>query len=522
MFLRHHIHSIMSVRDAMLKFEDIIDLAKSNGEAFSITDHGSIAGWITINNLSKEHDFKPIYGIEAYINKNRDRLLEVVELIKTTTDKVDKARLQKERDSIKKYDHIVLLAKNQVGFYNIIKLANIAFVDGFYGKPTMTYDELFKHKEGIIVTSACLGGTVARHIMDKNIKLANEHISLMVENFGKDYYLELQFNKIKEQKLVNKKLLKFALANDIPMCVGSDAHYKDLASKETHQDLLMLQSRSKRKDIGKIDYQIEFENSKGEVKTKKVSPHKEFRKGVLAKDVSVGDKIGKDIILSIKEVNRVWSFSGDAAYMSETELKEYATEHHDEVDPKHFDKIFGGNYEIYDKIEAVEFNTDIKLPTIENAKKKLTALVKEGLIRHKFANKKEYVARVKRELKVIKDNGFATYFLILADFIKYATDHSIPMGAGRGSGVRSLVAFLLGIHRVNPLEDRWGDMPFERFLSGSRTVNKIIVFDEDNNKKEFTSNDRIEIVRDDNELEIFAGELIEGDEFVKVLYRSVA
>jgi len=508
----------MSTRDAMLKIEDIISEASKHNESFSICDHGSIAGWIELYNKCKKANVKSIFGIEAYINKHRDRLLEIVKTLQENTalDEKEKKALQIERDSIKKYDHICLLAKNKKGFHNIIQLANLGFVDGFYGKPTITYDELIKYKEGVIVTSACIGGTVNRFILSNEIKLAKEYSLMMKDVFGDDFYLELQFNNIPEQRIVNKYLLALSRKYDIKTCVGSDAHYLHTDWKETHQDLLLLQGKNTIDDVGKRDYNIFWENAKGEIKKKKVDPSKEFRKGTLASDVKIGDKFGKDVIIDVKEVDRVWSFTGDAAYLSEKELREYAKKYHKEVPSKMLDDIFQGNYEIYDKIENIEIDTTIKLPTIENAEKVLMEKVKQGLISKGLHKKKEYIERAKMELKVIRDNGFSTYFLILEDFLTWATNNSLPRGTGRGSAVSSLVAYVLDIHRIDPLDKRWNGMPFERFLSTERNKNKIKITLEDGKTAEFYEDREIKIIRDDEEMIVEGKELKDTDEFIEV------
>ncbi len=524
MFVRHHIHSIMSSRDAMLKIDDIIDEAIKHNESFCVTDHGSIAGWIDIYNKCKKKNIKPIFGIEAYINKHRNRLFEVLKQINeldeqgNKVDKTLKKKLQNERDNLKKYHHIVIIAKNQTGFHNLIQLANIGYIDGFYGKPTITYDELFKYKEGLIITTACLGSTLNQFLINKQTKEAMEFVKLLKDHFQEDLYLELQLNKIPDQRLINKYMIAFSNRLGVKMCVGSDSHYLHPDWRDTHQDLLLLQNKNKREDVGKIDYMVKWENSKGEIKSKKVDPEKEFRKGYPVTELEVGQKIGKDIIISIDEVSRVWSFEGEEPYLSYEEMKQVAYEFHKEV-VKNIDDIFVGNFEIYDKIEDIKIDTSIKLPTIEDSDKILIEKVKQALKAKRLAGKKEYIERLKRELKVIKMNGFSTYFLILADFIDYARKQEIPIGAGRGSGVSSLVAYLLGIHRIDPLEERWNGMPFERFLSLGKMSNKIIIYDDKGNKKEFVSQDKIEIVRNKKLYTIEAKELQEGDEFVKVVSR---
>jgi len=520
MFVRHHIHSIMSTRDAMLKIEDIVNEAIKYNESFSICDHGSIASWIQLYNICKKKKIKPIFGIEAYINQHRDRLLELVEQINSMgdADKDLKKTLQIERDKIKKYDHIVLIAKNLTGFQNIIELANIGFVKGFYGKPTITYDELMKYKEGIIISTACLGSTLNKYITNDNLDSALSHINYLKDNFGDDLFLEVQANGIEDQVKVNKEILKLSKKTGVKIITGSDSHYLGLEGRDTHQDLLLLQNGNKRADIGKFDLRITFENGKGEIKTKKVAPDAEFRKGFIAKDVNIGDTFRKDVIIDIKEVPRVWEFAGDAAYISQSEIIDYINENHSEL-KKHIDEIFYGNNVLYDMIENIEIDTSIKLPVFENEEKILVKKIQEALIEKGFSKKRKYIERAKYELQVIKKNGFASYFLILADFIEFAKTKEIPIGAGRGSGASSLVAYLLGIHRINPLDKRWGEMPFERFLSMGKLSNKIVIYDEEGNKKEFVSQDLIKIKRNKNIIEIEAKDLKEGDEFIEVMKR---
>lgn len=524
MFMRHHIHSVMSVRDAMLKIKDIVDDAEKHGEAFALTDHGSIAGWVEMYNICKKKGIKPVFGIEAYINRNRVRLFQVLEEIEKEKDPELKKKLNAERELIKAYEHIVLLAKNQVGFHNIIELANIGFIDGFYGRPMITYDELFKLKDGIIVTSACLSGTVNRYLIRGDERAAEQYLKLMKEEFGDDFYIEIQFNNIPQQVQVNKKLILFSEKLNIPMCVGSDSHYLTLDWKETHEDLLMLQNKRVRSDVGKKDIVLKYENYKGEIKTKQLRPDAEFKRGVVASSVKVGDVFGKGVqqitITSVREVDRVFLFNGDAPYMSESELRKYAQKYHEEC-KKHLDIIIAGNSAIYEKIDNIEFDTTIKLPIIENANQELVKIIKKELVARGWDKRKVYIERAKHELKTIKDNGFASYFLILADFIKWARNHEIPIGAGRGSGVSSLVAFLLGIHRVNPMLKKWNGMPFERFLATSRYEKKIIIYDEHNNKKEFTSSDIVEIDRNKQIIQCNASELKEGDIFIRVIKRNI-
>jgi DNA polymerase-3 subunit alpha len=530
-FIRWHCHSVGSVRDGMITIKDMVTEAKNANELVSLTDHGSITMLIEYLNECKKQDWLPVCGIEAYLNNNKFRLKELSNLIANEKDGDVKKQLQEERDSKKTNAHLVIVAKNNHGLMNLIKLNNHGYVNGFYNRPLVTYDELFSLPKdangdrGLIISSACMAGTIPHLFLlaaqTKNKKYlieAEEFIKIMISEFGKDFYLEVQSNGIDEQKKINKLTLQIAKKLNVKVVIGMDSHYISQKAFDTHQDLLLIQDKKLRADVGKVDIKITWENNKGEKKSRKVDPENAFRKGYIAKDIKVGDTFGKgkaiETVISVEEIPRVWTFATDKVYFkSEVELRKEVKKIHKEL-VEDLDWIIECTTSISDKIEPVEFDNTIKLPTIQNAEKTLVDKVKKALKDKKLVSP-EYVSRVKVELDRIKENGFCEYFLILADMLDYAKAQDIPLGVGRGSAGGSLVAFLLGIHRIDPLLPLWkGNMNFDRFLQDERNLAKVVVYDINNVKQEFVETDSIEVMRGKNKLNIQAIELQENDKIL--------
>ena len=498
-FVRYHVHSVHSTRDGMLPVKTIVKEAADAGEIPSLTDHGSIGGALDFISACEEFKTKGVFGCEFYINKNIKRLQELRKLIDKEKDPDVKKQLQRERDSKRKNNHIVLIAKNTHGFYNILALNNKAYLFGFYNKPTIDYDDLFSMTPdedgdyGVIITTACLAGPPARYILEKDISAAIEWCKMMKEKFGKDFYLEVQINGLADQKKINKAYIKLSEKLKIPMCVGIDAHYLNKDWAETHQDLLLLQNKNTRDDIGKYDYRITWENGKGEVKTKKVAEGKDFRKGFKIEDIEAGMEFGKgkskDVVLEVKKVARAWEFATDENwYMSEEEVRKTIKRNHKEL-VDHVDEIIKNNYKIGNNIKPIELDRKIKLPFIENAYEIMVTKVKDALRDYAKDRKldhpvSEYVERLKYELKIIKENKFEDYFLILADVMDFARKNDIALGVARGSAGGCLVAYLLGIHRMDPLEKRWDGIMFERFLNPDRLKYPDIDVDVDGDRRD--------------------------------------
>lgn len=510
-FLRFHNHSVHSSRDGLLQIKDMVKYAVAQKEAFALTDHGSISGFIECIEECKKAKLKPVLGCEFYINNHRDRLIELKAV------KGDKS-VTAERELFKKNMHIVIIAKNIQGYENIITLNNIGYVHGFYGKPLITMDEIFSlagnDGGGMIISSACMNGIVGSYIQNNDLASAVEVIKEFKSKFRDDFYLEVQTNNMDAQRVHNKILLKLAKKFHINVCIGSDSHYLEKKTADTHQDLLLLQNKQTRSDLEKTDIKITYETKKGEIKTKKLSPEKLFKK-IPASEIEVGMKFGHDIVTAVEETNRAWKFSTDQLYYkSEQNIREEVELYHTELSAD-IDSIIENNYSIFNKVDLFEIDRSVKLPVIPNAKKLLVELVKKGL-KAKGLTERKYIDRVKFELGVIGRNGFETYFLILKDFLDHATEIGLPRGTGRGSAVGSLVAYVLDIHRVNPMDERWGidGLPFERFLSNERGIKKVILKG-NGEQYEMLETDSARIIRDGEEIEIKAIDIMQGDEFIE-------
>ncbi len=518
-FLNLHVHSHYSARDSLIGIDDLVDLAKKNNEAVAICDHGSLHSWFEIDQKFSKAGLKPVYGVEAYVNRHRDRLFEIKQELKGLKDKERRANLNAEKKKIESYEHVVLIAKNQWGFHNIIRLMNNAYRNSFHKKPIITFDDLRDlpadnlGSRGIIITTACIGGTFGKLILNNEYQAAYNFAATMKKEWGNDFYLELQFNDMDEQRMVNKAALEIGHALGIRTCIGSDAHFIHADMADDHQDLLLIQNKRRRADMGKKDWKITYQSKTGSIRTARIEEENGTWNGVEIRSLNKGDRVGNDRVIKIELVDRVW-LSKSMPYRSEAELREFGRQHHPEVQEDKHDEIFGGNRDIYNKIEPAGFDKSVKLPTIPNADKILTDMVYSEL-QKRFPDKAEdpeYLARIKHELATIQGNGFSEYFLIIQDFMKFAREQNIPLGAGRGSGVSSLVGYILGIHNVNPLHG-WGTtgLPFRRFLSDERGKKKIIIRDATGQKKEYLESDVIRVKRNDHIIEVPAIELQEGD-----------
>lgn len=385
-FVHLHLHTEYSLLDGAAKIDTIFKHCKENNmPAVAITDHGVMYGILDFYRAAKDHGIKGIIGCEFYI--------------------CDDMHNKKSKGNL---DHLVLLAKDYEGYTNLVKLDSLAFVDGFYYKPRIDLKLLKKHTKGLVCLSACLAGTVNRHLLESNYEKAKEIALEYKEMFGEDYYIELQDHGIPEQKQTNPLLKKIAKEIGVKTVITNDVHYTTKEDAEM-QDVLMCVQMGKTFD----------------------------------------------------DPNRM-KFSTDEFYMK----------NHDELlrDFADSEDALDRTLEIADKC-----NVDIrfKMPLIPNyvpdngqtPKEFLKSLCDEGLIRRYGELTQEITERAEYELGIIDSMGFNEYYLIVWDFINYATTNGIPVGAGRGSGVGSIVAYAVGITNVDPLKY---SLLFERFLNPER------------------------------------------------------
>jgi DNA polymerase-3 subunit alpha len=375
-YVQLHTHSVGSLRDGIMKVRDHVQFAVQHKKKFvSISDHGSISEWIELYTDCAKEKIQPIYGIEGYIHLDRDKYLE-------------------EKNSGSKPGHILLLAQNEIGFKNIVRVHNDAW-QHFYKRPIMSYDYLFDHTEGIIVGTACMGGTLSKYLIAKDIVGADNFIETMKEKFPNRFFVELMLIDMDEQTELNRQLIQIAKKHKVPVIVGNDPHYMTAEDNKAHQISLLLQSSQTVKDL---------ESGKG------------------------------------------WSFSAQDLWMkTEKDLyqdwkKKYSK------DPIFTEEVFveatWNVKKITDTIEEIYLEHPPRLPKYKNGKKLLEQItvdgfaekVEEGIIPQDRVD--EYIDRIKYELKTIDDLDLIDYFLLIKEIHTFCDKHAIAVGPGRGCFIR--------------------------------------------------------------------------------------
>lgn len=398
-FIHLHNHTHYSLQDGACTVDNLLKAAKKFGmHAVALTDHGVLYGIPEFYRKAKKEGIKPIIGMEAYI---------VVDGSRFERKQIDESTGKKK----KPYNHLILLAKNMTGYKNLVKLSSLGFSEGFYYRPRIDMELLEKYKEGLICTSACVGGVVATSLVNNDYIKAKEVASKFKEMFGDDFYLEVQDHKIDKELAVLEQMPKLAKELSIKLVATNDCHYINKEDSIAHNILLMLSDKS-----GTADY-------------------KNLRYG-----------------------------TDEIYFKSQEEMKALF---------KHLPQAIENTIEIEEKTN-LEFNYDERhfpvfpIPDDSPAKnldEYLEIIAKEGL-RHRFKEiTNEIKERFDYEMSVIKAMGFPGYFLVVQDFINAAKRNNIPVGPGRGSAAGSLVAYSLGITNIDPLKY---DLLFERFLNPER------------------------------------------------------
>ncbi|MBQ9658664.1 MAG: DNA polymerase III subunit alpha [Clostridia bacterium] len=390
-FVHLHIHSEFSLLDGANRIKDLPVRAKELGmNAMAITDHGVMYGAIDFYKACKKEGIKPIIGCEVYV--------------------APRSRLDKEPGIDNKYNHLILLAKNNQGYKNLSKLVSIGFVEGYYYKPRIDLEVLEKYHEGLICLSACLAGSVNQALLNGQTEKAEE-IALWHKNlFGEDYYIEIQNNGIPEQTLANQKLVKLARKLDIPLVATNDAHYLRREDSYSHEVLLCIQTGKKISD----EDRMKFETDELYVKSpEEMSEYFANFPDAIENTVKIAQKCNVEF---------------------------------------EFGHTILPNYDVP---EGFETHYDY-----------LEKLCYDGLKKRYGENlSQEITDRAEYELGVVKNMGYVDYFLIVWDFIHYAKEHDIPVGPGRGSGAGSILAYAIEITDIDPI--KYG-LIFERFLNPER------------------------------------------------------
>ena len=463
-FIHLHVHTYYSILDGQSPVEKLVDKAVANGmRGMAITDHGNMFGvkelynyCNKINGKLKEQGkepFKPIFGCEMYVAR------------RTKADRV------KEKGDAGGY-HLIVLAKNYHGYKNLIKLVSRAWVDGFYSKPRTDRADLEKYHEDLIVCSACIAGEVPAKILKGDIPGAREAIEWYKSIFGDDYYLELQRHEVKDpnqranretfplQQRANKELIKLAKEYGIKVVCTNDCHFVDQENAEAHDHLLCLSTGKELNDPTRMLY------SKQEWFKTREEMNEIFADvpEALSNTLEILDKvetysIDHSPIMPFFPIPEEFGTEEDTRKrISPEELfREFTTDEngkeimsHEEAEKKI--KKLGG----IDKLYRIKFEADYLAKLAYDGAKRLYG---EPLT-------DEVYERIKFELHIMKTMGFPGYFLIVQDFINSAQDElGVMVGPGRGSAAGSVVAYCLGITKIDPIKY---DLLFERFLNPDR------------------------------------------------------
>ncbi len=388
-----HVHSEYSLLDGAIRNKELIKFAQENNfEAVAVTDHGVMYGAIELYRLAKESQFKVLLGCEFYVLHGD---------------------ITKKDSNNRELYHLVLIAKNNTGYQNLVKLVSIAHINGFYYKPRINREILEQHSDGLICLSACLQGELAQEILNGN-KQGAKNTAIWYKNlFKDDYYIELQDHGLDDQKKSNPTLIEIAKELDIPLVITNDSHYLRKEDASWHDTLLCIQTNALKEEENRFRF-----------------PNNEF------------------YVKTVEELR-------DSFKWLDSETFEQAIENTAKIADKcHVIIKMGENI-----LPSFEVPADHTIPSY------LNLLVRKGLDKRYKEITPEIEERCKYELGVINKMGFDAYFLIVWDFINYSKTHGVPVGPGRGSAAGSLVAYALGITDLDPIEHH---LLFERFLNPER------------------------------------------------------
>jgi DNA polymerase-3 subunit alpha len=465
--------------------------------SLALTDHGTISGWLQFYKACSDKDIKPIFGVEAYIVedasaiKNIEESIDSMELKKKNNlplfdgilenidEDIDKAKTAKTKE--RKSNHVILLAKNEEGYRNIMRMTTWGFQNGYYYKPRIDLKTLEQHKDGVICTSACLGGQISYNIIKGNLEKAEWFVREYKRIFGENFYIELQLHSPDEQIVANKKNLEFAKKYDIPIVVTQDIHYVEADDVELHELVIKLKNKEREASLEKIDdipRNIDIAKEVKGTKNKRLANLKEQAMTAAATEKK-GDVDSDGYFYNAR----------DYYFKSFDELKSAWENGHSYMSEDDFNEAIENTNRIASKVEKISAYSNVAfLPKIVDAdsvdsKEMFRKIVKEGAKR-KLANKiKEkpelkavYEKRLTEEMDIIFSLGFEDYFLIVWDFINWSRQNDIAVGPGRGSVGGSLVAYCADITKVDPVQH---GLLFSRFINKTRSSAKYKVeFDE--------------------------------------------
>jgi DNA polymerase-3 subunit alpha len=392
-FTHLHLHTEYSLLDGAISLDRLINFGKENNfKSLAITDHGNVFGAVKFFQKAKKAGIKPILGMEAYLTEDAQ--------VKSVDNK---------------YYHLVLLVQNKVGYRNLCKLIALSYQEGFYFKPRIDYRMLAKHSEGLIATTACLGGHIPKLLMNNQPQLVDERVDWYLNTFGKErFYLEIQPEDQTEQKILNQKIYELSAARDLSLIATGDCHYVNAEDRLAHEAMLSLQTHDTLDNPDRYSFG----------------------------DCRVHIRTADDMLALFPEhEDAIWN-TGKIADMCEFDFET--------------DKLFFPKFEIPDSHTPETFFKELCQQGLQQLKDKQLIMADREA---------EYDARLEEEVLLISKMGFVGYFLIVSDFIRWARAQGIPVGPGRGSAAGSLASWALQITNIDPLRY---NLLFERFLNPER------------------------------------------------------
>ncbi|ADL13378.1 DNA polymerase III subunit alpha [Acetohalobium arabaticum] len=389
-FVHLHCHTEYSLLDGAARIGELVTQAADYGmPALAITDHGNMYGAVEFYKAAKDAGIKPIIGSEVYV--------------------APESRFNQKHNRADSPYHLVLLAKNNQGYRNLLKLVSKGYLEGFYYKPQIDLELLRKYNEGLICLSGCLAGRIARGLLNEQQQQVKEMISTYQDIFGEnDFYLELQDQGLRKEKIINHSLIELGEEMDVPLVATNDVHYLNQEDAQAHDVLLCIQT-------GKLlttEDRMKFPNDEFYLKS------------------------GQEMADIFSEVPQAIENTVEIAKRCNVELD--------------FDQTYLPYYDV---------------PEEKNLSSYLRELCLKGARKRYGEVTDEVQERLDYELEIINEMGYPAYFLIVWDFIEYAKEKGIMVGPGRGSAAGSLVSYVLGITDIDPLEH---GLIFERFLNPQR------------------------------------------------------
>lgn len=413
-FVHLHSHTEYSLLDGSNKIKEYVKYVSSLGmNAAAITDHGVMYGVIEFYRAAKAEGIKPIIGCEVYVAPN--------------------SRFDRELTGGEdRYYHLILLAENDTGYHNLLKIVSAGFTEGLYFRPRVDMEILRRYHEGVIASSACLAGEVARYIQKNMYEQAKEAALKYRDCFGEgNFFLELQDHGIPEQKMVNQALLRISRELDIPLIATNDVHYTYADDATAHDILLCIQTGKKVQDEDRLRYEGGQFYVKSEEEMKKLFP---YAPEAIENTQKIADRCNVEI---------------------------------------EFGRLRLPHFEVPEGYDPWTY---------------LNKLCYDGLKERYADHSDEHVERLKYELDMIKEMGFVDYFLIVWDYTHFARSNGYAVGPGRGSAAGSIVSYCLGITNIDPIKYQ---LLFERFLNPERVSMPDIDVDFDEHRadvKEYVVN----------------------------------